>query len=78
MSRKQCAKGERYGEKAFNRKSAYTGKKKKLRQKKKKKIKMPRARHCHLCCRIGSSFNNFQAYILVLQALKAPSENNRY
>lgn len=36
MSRKQSAKGEYYGEKAFNIKSAYPGKKKKLRQKKKK------------------------------------------
>lgn len=35
MSRKQSAKGEYYGEKAFNIKSAYPGKKKKLRQKKK-------------------------------------------
>ena len=73
MSRKQSAKGEHYGEKAFHIKSAYPGKKEETEAK-----KVPRARHCHLCCRTGSSFNNFQAYVLVLQALKAPAENNRY
>lgn len=73
MSRKLSTKAQHNGGKAFNIKSAYPGKKKKLRQK-----KVPRAKNCHLCCRTSSPFHNFQDYVLVLQALKAPAENNRY